>query len=58
MAGVRELAAQGAHRPGRGTIVCVLTGHGLKDPATASAQATATLAAPPTIDGVMEVLGW
>ncbi|HEY8168063.1 MAG: threonine synthase [Candidatus Limnocylindrales bacterium] len=57
VAGVRRLVAEGAIDPS-GTVVCVITGHGLKDPATATAQATATLAAPATIDGVMEVLGW
>ena len=38
VAGVRKLAAEGRIDPAA-TIVCVLTGHGLKDPATAQAQA-------------------
>ena len=32
VAGVRRLAADRAHRSSEETVVCVLTGHGLKDP--------------------------
>jgi threonine synthase len=39
-------------------VVCVLTGNGLKDPTTAEASAGGFLEAPPTVDGVMEALGW
>ena len=57
VAGVRELAGQGRIDPGA-TIVCVLTGHGLKDPDTASRNVDRVLSAAPTVDGVREVLGW
>ncbi|KRT63250.1 MAG: threonine synthase, threonine synthase [Chloroflexi bacterium CSP1-4] len=57
VAGVRKLVAEGAIDPSA-TIVCVLTGHGLKDPDTATAQAAQVLVAPATTAGVMEVLGW
>jgi threonine synthase len=57
VAGLRKLLAEEAIDPS-GTIVCVLTGHGLKDPETASAEAPGTLSAAATTDGVMEVLGW
>lgn len=57
VAGVRKLVAEGAIDPG-GTIVCVLTGHGLKDPDTASRNALAPVAAAPTVDGVYRALGW
>jgi threonine synthase len=41
------------------TVVCVLTGAGLKDPETAvEATETPILAAPPTLDGVRQALGW
>jgi threonine synthase len=57
VAGVRMLVAAGAIDPG-GTIVCVLTGHGLKDPDTAGRNATPPVAAPPTAEGVRQALGW
>jgi threonine synthase len=57
VAGVRKLAAQGAIDPGA-TIVCVLTGNGLKDPDTASRLIEPPIAAPPTVEGVMNALGW
>ncbi|MBA2569747.1 MAG: threonine synthase [Chloroflexi bacterium] len=58
VAGVRKLAADGAIDPGA-TIVCVLTGHGLKDPDTARReQAVGTLDAEPTAAGVRQALGW
>ncbi|MBA2557695.1 MAG: threonine synthase [Chloroflexi bacterium] len=57
VAGVRKMAAEGSIDPGA-TIVCVLTGHGLKDPDTAARNAVAPLAAPATVEGVRQVLGW
>jgi threonine synthase len=57
VAGVRRLAAEGRIDPGA-TIVCVLTGHGLKDPDTAARQAAAVAEADPTVAGVREALGW
>jgi threonine synthase len=60
LAGVCKLAAAG--RIDRGaTVVCVLTGHGLKDPETAertAAGAGAIIDAAPTTAGVMRALGW
>ena len=40
------------------TIVCVLTGHGLKDPDTAQRMIAPTLSAEPTVADVRRVLGW
>jgi threonine synthase len=57
VAGVRKLAAEGAIDPGA-TIVCVLTGHGLKDPDTAARNALPVTTAEPTAEGVRRALGW
>ena len=40
------------------TIVCVLTGHGLKDPDTAGRLVEPPISAPPSASGVRAVLGW
>ena len=60
LAGIRKLAAAG--RVDRhATVVCVLTGHGLKDPGTAertAGGAGAIREAAPTVDGVIRALGW
>ncbi len=57
LAGIRMLA--GAGRLDRAaTIVCVLTGNGLKDPHTAELSVAPILEAPATLDGVVRVLGW
>jgi threonine synthase len=60
LAGISKLA--GAGRIERdATVVCVLTGHGLKDPETAertAGAAGAILEAAPTTAGVMRALGW
>jgi threonine synthase len=58
VAGVRKLAAEGAIDPGA-TIVCVLTGNGLKDPDTARREARLPVVeAEPSAAGVRRVLGW
>jgi threonine synthase len=57
VAGVRKLVHEGAIDPGA-TIVCVLTGHGLKDPDTARRMIAPTLSAEPTVTDVRRVLGW
>ena len=57
VAGIRKAAAAGHIDPGA-TIVCVLTGHGLKDPDTAARLAQPTLAAEATPEAVRAVLGW
>ncbi len=57
LAGVRKL-----HDAGRldaaATVVCVLTGHGLKDPHSAERLADPFVEAPATVPGVMRALGW
>ena len=40
------------------TVVCVLTGHGLKDPTTAERQVPPFLEAEPTVGSVAVALGW
>jgi len=57
VAGVRMLVAEGDIDPGA-TIVCVLTGHGLKDPDTAQRLVEPPLSAPANVPGVRAVLGW
>jgi threonine synthase len=59
LAGVAKLVREGRLGVERdATIVCVLTGNGLKDPHTAEAQAGGFLEAGPTTDAVAAVLGW
>jgi len=60
LAGVCKLAAAG-RIPADATVVCVLTGHGLKDPETAertAGGAGAIIEAAPTTAAVMRALGW
>jgi threonine synthase len=57
IAGVRKLAAAG-EVPDGATVVCVLTGNGLKDPDTAGTIVGAILDAAPTADDVRRTLGW
>jgi threonine synthase len=57
VAGVRKLVDEG--RLDRGaTVVCVLTGHGLKDPDTAGTIVPPIVEAGPTTGAVMAALGW
>jgi threonine synthase len=57
LAGVRRLAAEGRIDPGA-TIVCVLTGHGLKDPDNAARNVAPTLTAAADAGAIREVLDW
>ncbi len=57
LAGVKKLRGAGRLDP-NATVVCVLTGHGLKDPHAAERLADPFTAAPPTVAGVMAALGW
>jgi threonine synthase len=59
VAGVTKVAARG-DIPRDALVVCVLTGSGLKDPATAeaSAGAGAVIEAEPTVGSVAVALGW
>ena len=53
-ASVAGLLAQGAERDS--TVVCVLTGHGLKDPDTAIAQASPAQRVPADLDAIRKAL--
>jgi threonine synthase len=57
LAGVRRLQEAGRLDPDA-LVVCVLTGHGLKDPDTAGRLADPLVTAAPTRPAVMEALGW
>jgi threonine synthase len=57
LAGVRRAAQAGAI-DSQATVVCVLTGHGLKDPTTAEAQAGGLIEADATVGAVAVALGW
>ncbi len=57
VAGVRRLASEGRIDPGA-TIVCVLTGHGLKDPDTAVQSGAPVLEAAANADAIRELLDW
>ena len=57
VAGVRRAANDGRIDP-EAVIVCVLTGHGLKDPTTAEAQAGGWIEAEATVGSVAVALGW
>jgi threonine synthase len=56
VAGVRRLAAEG--RIGQGeTVVCVLTGHGLKDPDAVQAEEGSLTPIPPELDAIRAAIG-
>lgn len=55
--GVRKLAAQGYFTE-PATVVCVLTGHGLKDPDRAIKMATQPITVPPTTEALLKALGY
>ena len=57
LAGIQRLATENRLERGA-TIVCVLTGSGLKDPKTAEASVGGLLIADPTAGAVAETLGW
>jgi threonine synthase len=57
VAGVIKAAAAGEVDP-EAVVVCVLTGHGLKDPTTAERQAPSLLEADATVGAVAVALGW
>jgi threonine synthase len=59
LAGVIRTAADGAI-PGNASVVCVLTGAGLKDPTTAERVVAErqVIQAEPTVGGVAVALGW
>lgn len=56
IAGLRRLHAAGELEAGQ-TVVCVLTGHGLKDPDIAIAEAEPPVTHPADVDAVAEQLG-
>ena len=56
-AGLLRLSAEGRLEPGR-TVVCILTGHGLKDPDWAIAGAPAPPLVLPEVDQVAAALGF
>jgi len=49
------LARQGFFQPGQ-RVVCVLTGHGLKDPDRAAAEGAGTMVLPARAEALAEVL--
>ncbi|MBO8142411.1 MAG: threonine synthase [Firmicutes bacterium] len=55
LAGVARLAREGFFRPGQ-RIVCVLTGHGLKDPDRATEESDDTVVLPARAEALAEVL--
>jgi len=58
IAGLRKMVAQKRVNLKDSTVVCVLTGNGLKDPDTAVKTSTDVLHVPSTLEGVENALGW
>jgi len=58
VAGLCKLVRDGALDLSGQTVVCVLTGNGLKDPDRALAMAPAVTPVPPTLGAVEAALGW
>jgi len=58
IAGLRKMVAQKRVNLRDSTVVCVLTGNGLKDPDTAVKTSTDVLHVPSTLEGVEKALGW
>lgn len=56
VAGVLKLEQQGFWKDKSGTLVCVLTGHGLKDPDNAVKQASQPINVPAQLDAVLEAM--
>ncbi|HYM82784.1 MAG TPA: threonine synthase [Candidatus Dormibacteraeota bacterium] len=57
VAGVRKVTASG-ELDAEATVVCVLTGNGLKDPTTAERNVGPVIEASASLDGVRRALGW
>ena len=57
LAGITKPAAAGELDP-EAHVVCVLTGHGLKDPTTAEGQVPPFIEADATVGAVAVALGW
>ena len=58
VAGLKKFAEQNTDfAQSRATVVCVLTGHGLKDPERAIALAPKPKSVAPTVDAIREELG-
>ena len=57
VAGLIKLARGGLELRGR-TVVCVITGSGLKDPDTAVSRAQPVIELPPDLGAIEEALGW
>lgn len=58
VAGMRKMVSQGKVDLKDSTVVCVLTGNGLKDPDTAVKLATQVIHVPASIEAVEQALGW
>lgn len=58
VAGLRKMVSQGKVDLSDSTVVCVLTGNGLKDPDTAVKLATQVLHVPASLEAVEKALGW